>query len=67
MFSDPPYPLADDVLAADLHLLTEWVAPDALVVIERSRRSPEPTWPRGITGDRSKRYGETVLWYGHAP
>ena len=26
----------------------------------------EPRWPDGIRGDREKRYGETVLWYGHA-
>jgi len=29
-------------------------------------RSPEPGWPEGFTDIREKRYGETVLWYGHA-
>jgi 16S rRNA (guanine966-N2)-methyltransferase len=43
-----------------------WLAPGALVVLERSARGPEPTWPEGFEGERSKRYGETVLWYGHA-
>lgn len=66
VFSDPPYPLTEEALAADLDLLQAWLAPDALVVVERSRRSPEPTWPAAITGDRSKRYGETTLWYGSA-
>ncbi|WP_139981881.1 16S rRNA (guanine(966)-N(2))-methyltransferase RsmD [Nocardioides litoris] len=70
VFSDPPYDLDEEALAADLDALQHHLAPDALVVVERSRRSPEPRWPAGppgITGDRSKRYGETTLWYGHAP
>jgi len=28
--------------------------------------SPEPGWVNGITGERSRRYGETMLWYGRA-
>lgn len=66
VFSDPPYGLSDDDLADALALLQEWVTPDALVVVERSTRSPEPRWPDRITAHRSKRYGETTLWYGHA-
>ncbi|MDP2775992.1 MAG: 16S rRNA (guanine(966)-N(2))-methyltransferase RsmD [Nocardioides sp.] len=68
VFSDPPYPLSDEQVASDLEALAaqRWLAPGALVVVERSRRSPEPAWPHGITDTRSKRYGETVLWYGHA-
>lgn len=67
-FLDPPYPLPEDTLAADLLALSAegWLVPGALVIVERSARSPEPRWPDGITGDREKRYGETVLWYGHA-
>ena len=37
-----------------------------VVVVERSTRGDGPTWPRGLVGDRSRRYGETTLWYGHA-
>ncbi len=66
VFSDPPYPLTEAELATDLEMLQAWLAPEALVVVERARRSPEPTWPDGIVGDRHKRYGETTLWYGHA-
>ena len=68
VFSDPPYPLTDDEVAADLAALADqgWLVPGALVVVERSRRSAEPTWPVGFEDTRSKRYGETVLWYGHA-
>jgi len=67
VFSDPPYPLADDAVAADLAALVPWLGGGALVVVERSARSPEPGWPDGLVHDRTKRYGETVLCYGHAP
>lgn len=66
VFSDPPYPLPESDLADDLARLADgWLTPDALVVVERSKRSPEPTWPPGLESGRSKRYGETTLWYGH--
>ncbi|HJQ05994.1 MAG TPA: 16S rRNA (guanine(966)-N(2))-methyltransferase RsmD [Nocardioides sp.] len=71
VFLDPPYPLTEDDLATDLRLLVEhgWLAEDALVVVERSRRSPEPTWPDGLeplSGKRGmKKYGETTLWFSH--
>jgi 16S rRNA (guanine966-N2)-methyltransferase len=67
-YLDPPYPLADDAVAADLRSLVDhhWLVPGALVVVERSARSPEPVWPDGFTDRRERRYGETVLWYGHA-
>lgn len=67
-FLDPPYPHPEADVAADLRALAGqgWLVPGALVVVERSSRSPEPAWPEGYTDRRSKRYGETVLWYGHA-
>ena len=57
VFLDPPYavPVAD--VEDDLR---------ALVVVERSGRGPGPAWPEGIEADRSRSYGETTLWYGHA-
>ena len=62
---DPPYDLAEEALAAVLDLLTRgWLAPGALLVVERSTRSPEPTWPDGIRRSaKPKRYGETTVWY----
>ncbi|HVK29396.1 MAG TPA: 16S rRNA (guanine(966)-N(2))-methyltransferase RsmD [Nocardioides sp.] len=72
VFSDPPYPLDDATLADDLALLVAqgWLADGALVVVERSRRSPEPTWPSGLeplSGKRRlKKYGETHLWLAEA-
>jgi 16S rRNA (guanine966-N2)-methyltransferase len=67
-FLDPPYPLDGGAVDADLTALASnaWLVPGALVVVERSARSAEPTWPDGLEPIRSRRYGETVLWYGHA-
>lgn len=68
VFADPPYPFEDDAVAGDLALLVEngWLADDALVVVERSTRSPRPTLPPGLEplpGKRGeRRYGETTLW-----
>lgn len=68
VFADPPYPLSDGAVATDLALLAAngWLADGALVVVERSRRSPEPEWPAGLeplAGKRRlKKYGETNLW-----
>lgn len=69
VFLDPPYPLDDDAVAADLAALVknDWLVPGALVVVERSSRSPEPAWPTGFAGTRNRKYGETTVWYGHAP
>jgi 16S rRNA (guanine966-N2)-methyltransferase len=68
VFSDPPYPMPDAAVAADLAALVGhgWLVPDALVVVERSARGPDLAWPEGILGTRHKRYGETALWYGRA-
>ena len=68
VFLDPPYPLGEEAVAEDLAALVAhgWLVPGALVVVERSSRSPEPGWPEGIRGTRERRYGETTLWYGHA-
>lgn len=69
VFADPPYPLAEEAVAADLVALAAngWLVPGALVVVERSSRSPEPAWPHGFEAVRSRKYGETTLWYAAAP
>ena len=68
VFADPPYSVGSEELAAMLGALTarKWLASDALIVIERDARSEPPWWPAGIAQDRSRRYGETTLWYGRA-
>jgi len=68
VFADPPYALTDAELARLLRALSSrgWLAPGALVVLERATRSGAPTWPAGYESDRSRRYGEATLWYGLA-
>ena len=65
VFLDPPYPLASDEVAHVLSLLVEhnWVQEGGAVVVERSARSVEPSWPQGLELRRKKKYGETALWY----
>jgi 16S rRNA (guanine966-N2)-methyltransferase len=70
VFADPPYALTDEeVTEVQQALVTNgWLAPDAVVVFERSTRTvvrgTSLSWVDGITADRSRRYGETTLWYG---
>ncbi len=68
VFLDPPYPLPNaEVEAALAALVTHgWLSPGALVVVERSARGAPPEWPDGLGAGRDKRYGETLLRYGHA-
>ncbi len=65
---DPPYDVGEAALAAVLdRLATGWLDDDATVVVERSSRSPEPTWPAGLERvGRPRRYGETTLWVAEA-
>ena len=63
VFIDPPYELGDDELTQNLDALVGQLSPDAVVVVERSSRSPQPTLPEGLELDRRKDYGETTLWW----
>ncbi|MCL1871228.1 MAG: 16S rRNA (guanine(966)-N(2))-methyltransferase RsmD [Promicromonosporaceae bacterium] len=65
VFLDPPYDLSEAALATVLaHLVTPGVlAVGAVVVVERSTRSPEPAWPAGMEPMARKDYGETAVYY----
>ena len=66
VFADPPYALADAGVTRVLSLLAEqgWLAPGALVIVERATRSGPLSWPDGFVPDRARRYGEATFWYG---
>ncbi len=68
VFLDPPYGLATADVEDVLRKLVDhgWLAHGATLVVERSSRGLEPLWPAGIVADRSKSYGETVLWWAVA-
>ncbi|TFC82699.1 16S rRNA (guanine(966)-N(2))-methyltransferase RsmD [Cryobacterium sinapicolor] len=63
VFIDPPYDLAESELGHNLTALTPLLDPDALIIVERSSRSPEPDWGVGLESDRRKDYGDTTVWY----
>lgn len=65
VFADPPYALESDALDAAVASLLAggWVAPSGLVVLERSRRTPDPHWPDDVAEVWSRSYGETVLHF----
>jgi 16S rRNA (guanine966-N2)-methyltransferase len=73
VFADPPYALADREVSAMLSLVAgagtadrTWLAPEALVIVERATRSGPVRWPEGFVPDRTRRYGEATFWYGRA-
>jgi 16S rRNA (guanine966-N2)-methyltransferase len=71
VFADPPYRHPDADVADALTLLAAhgWLAPGAVVVVERSSRAAL-AWPVGYAPDRVRTYGETALhwarWTGGA-
>ena len=68
VFADPPYALADAAVFQVLSLLAGqgWLAPGALVIVERATRSGPVRWPDGFVPDNARRYGEATFWYGLA-
>lgn len=65
-FVDPPYELGALELAGVLELLAPRMAGGGLVVVERRTRDAEPAWPAGLTLERSRKYGDTTLWFASA-
>ncbi|MDS1270644.1 16S rRNA (guanine(966)-N(2))-methyltransferase RsmD [Lipingzhangella sp. LS1_29] len=66
LLADPPYSRADSEIESVLNLATEWLLPNALLVVERSSRAGAVPWPAGFHSVRARRYGDTMLWYGRA-
>ena len=69
VFADPPYAAPDEEVTRVLWMLASerWLAPGALVVVERATRSGPVNWPGGFVPDRARRYGEATFWYGLGP
>lgn len=63
VFLDPPYPLTEEELTLVLELLGPRLSGYAVVVVERSARTPEPSWPASLELLSGKKYGETRLWF----
>ncbi|WP_066912706.1 16S rRNA (guanine(966)-N(2))-methyltransferase RsmD [Millisia brevis] len=67
VFLDPPYVVDSAVVAGVLAELTTrgWLAADAVVVVERSSRSPGIVWPEALAAAAERRYGETAVQIAH--
>ncbi len=63
VFVDPPYELGGLELVHNLDALVPRLAPDAVVVLERSSRDRPPEWPQGLDLERRKDYGDTALYW----
>ncbi len=63
VFLDPPYDLGNPALINSLGLLSRFVHEDSVVVVERSSRDAEPLWPRHFAVNRTKKYGETAVYF----
>jgi 16S rRNA (guanine966-N2)-methyltransferase len=66
VFADPPYELDTDRVSAQLAELfvKGWVGGRSLIVVERSRRTPQLVWPEAAAKRWSRAYGETILCFG---
>lgn len=63
VFMDPPYDLGLPELTRNLEALSARLSPGAIVVLERSSRTPTPVWPDGIVFEKRKDYGDTTLYW----
>lgn len=66
--ADPPYAVTNDEVTAMLAALSAagWLAPEAVLAVERASRDEPFGWPAGYEPDRSRSYGEAAFWYGLA-
>ncbi|HWE89339.1 MAG TPA: 16S rRNA (guanine(966)-N(2))-methyltransferase RsmD [Pseudonocardiaceae bacterium] len=62
VLADPPYAVGNaELLDVLTSLVTNnWLAEDAVLVVERATRDGEPPWPPGIAPLRARRYGDTA-------
>jgi 16S rRNA (guanine966-N2)-methyltransferase len=69
VLADPPYATPAAEVLDVLRSLSAggWLAPGAVLVVERSSREAPWEWPTPLEGLRERRYGEAVLRYGRSP
>lgn len=62
-FLDPPYDMPDGEIADNLRALPTHLTDDALVLVERSKRSPEPEWGSAFALLDERTWGDTRVWF----
>lgn len=63
VFFDPPYALTNQQLGETLELMRSILLQDTMVVIERGARTPDPELPTQFEVAKTKKYGDTKVWY----
>jgi 16S rRNA (guanine966-N2)-methyltransferase len=65
VFADPPYDVDTPTVSAQIQQLVgnAWVGDGSLIVVERSRRTPQLIWPDSAAKRWSRPYGETILFF----
>lgn len=63
VFIDPPYDFPAESLTQILEGLRNKLLPNALVVVEASKRTVEPSWPVGYEVESYRDWGETRVWF----
>ena len=63
VFLDPPYDMTDEEVAEALRVLPAHMAEDGLVLVERSKRSPEPEWGEAFALLDERTWGDTRVWF----
>lgn len=60
---DPPYDLPRITVEGVVkRVVDDWLAPDGLVMVERSSRDGAFDWPGVLVDRRERRYGETTVF-----
>ncbi len=69
VLADPPYATPASEVVEVLRALSTggWLAPGAVVMVERPSRETDWEWPTPLVGLRERRYGEALLRYGRSP
>ncbi|MEY4742279.1 MAG: hypothetical protein RL672_1029 [Actinomycetota bacterium] len=67
VFIDPPYDIENRDITENLGKVAPLLAMDAIVVLERSSRTPRAELPADLVLEDEKSYGDTVVyWIGRA-
>jgi 16S rRNA (guanine966-N2)-methyltransferase len=60
---DPPYDVANDEVCHLMELISPHLSDTGVVVIERSKKTPEPSWPDSVELIKAKTYGDTAVYF----
>ena len=60
---DPPYEVGNEEVEALLDDLAPHLEDTGVVVVERSRKTLEPSWPDSLKLIKAKIYGDTVVYF----